>query len=119
MNWPEVLEDDDGIRPAGPPDECFYCHQKVGQGHGLDCPCVEKTVLLRYTFEIPVRVPWFWESDDVENHRNWRSCADNTLFDLEEISEGDGCLCDHFHCEFLKILDATPTRAKKEEKAND
>ena len=27
MNWPTVHEKDDGIRPAGRPDQCFYCKQ--------------------------------------------------------------------------------------------
>lgn len=30
-NPPIVKKDDTGIRPAGKPDECFYCHSKVGE----------------------------------------------------------------------------------------
>jgi hypothetical protein len=36
-NWPLVAPNDDGIRPAGPRDACFYCRQKVGQPHKPDC----------------------------------------------------------------------------------
>ena len=29
-NWPLVDKNDDGIRPAGRQDACFYCGQRVG-----------------------------------------------------------------------------------------
>lgn len=38
--WPDVLPDDDGIRPGGESDECFYCGRKVGQPHQHTCICV-------------------------------------------------------------------------------
>lgn len=47
VGWPKVLPNDDGIRPAGKPDECFYCYQRVGQGHRPDCVTVLQ--LVRYT----------------------------------------------------------------------
>ena len=47
QSWPLVDVKDDGIRPAGSPDECFYCCQKVGQLHKLDCVIVEKLIEMR------------------------------------------------------------------------
>lgn len=41
-----VLTDDDGIRPAGEPDRCFYCRQKVGGKHATGC--VMRCVPTRY-----------------------------------------------------------------------
>ena len=41
-----VTADDEGIRPAGKPDECFYCLRKVGELHRDDCVTV--TVVRRY-----------------------------------------------------------------------
>ena len=49
MNWPLVDPKDDGIRPAGRPDECFYCRQKVGEPHGQKCVIVNKLVEMRVT----------------------------------------------------------------------
>lgn len=43
---------DDGIRPAGPPDVCFYCNQKVGFPHIQTCVAVKKTVRLRFLVEV-------------------------------------------------------------------
>lgn len=43
-NWPTVSADDPGIRPAGKPDECFYCHAKVGELHWPECCVVVKDV---------------------------------------------------------------------------
>ena len=37
---PLVLKDDDGIRPAGRPNQCFYCNQQVGKPHKQDCACL-------------------------------------------------------------------------------
>lgn len=48
--WPLVDPNDDGIRPAGKPDECFYCNSKVGEEHGRQCCIVTKLVRLEYTF---------------------------------------------------------------------
>jgi hypothetical protein len=35
-----VTANDDGIRPAGKPDECFYCRRKVGEKHKPTCAMV-------------------------------------------------------------------------------
>lgn len=70
MIIPSVLTNDDGIRPAGEPDECFYCHQKVGTPHREECVCVNKKVKVRAMIEYEVEVPFFWSKEDIEFHRN-------------------------------------------------
>ena len=120
MDWPLVDPNDDGIRPAGKPDECLYCRQKVGEPHTLDCNVVQKKVKLRYVFEIEVMEPHFWDADDVEFHRNESSwCADNALSELEELTKDGRCLCNCFHAEFIEVVDATPVRKLREPKSNE
>ena len=51
-SWPLVNPKDDGIRPAGKPDECFYCNRKVGEPHGRDCVMVDRKIRARYTIEV-------------------------------------------------------------------
>jgi hypothetical protein len=129
--WPIVQVDDDGIRPAGQPDQCFYCRSRVGEPHGLQCVIVQKTVRVRYTFEIDVQVPHHWTKEQFEFHRNdstW--CADNGLDDLREnivqerISDRatvGTCLCEGFHAEWLGVTDDTPralTRPQAKERNN-
>jgi len=110
--WPVVTPDDDGIRPAGEPDACFYCQAKVGDPHGQDCVCVVKKVRLRYVFEADVTTPHHWDEQHILYHRNDGSwCADNALDDLEKAGEADGCLCSSFKCEFVEVVDPRPRRA--------
>lgn len=40
-----IREDDDGIRPAEAPDECFYCKSKIGHHHLPDCVILARTEL--------------------------------------------------------------------------
>lgn len=51
-NWPLVDPKDDGIRPAGRPDECFYCRQRVGKSHGSECVMVTKVIELAVRAEL-------------------------------------------------------------------
>ena len=105
-NWPRVLKSDDGIRPAGKPDECFYCHSKVGEYHGRECVTIKKLVKLKYTFVVDVEVPHYWTKDDIEFHRNESSwCASNAISELEK--QGD-CLCPVFECEYIATIDDAP-----------
>lgn len=99
LRRPTVTADDNGIRPAGPPDACFYCHQKVGQKHKEDCVLTRKPVRVRVTIEYTVQVPQTWDADAVLLHRNGSSwCADNLIDELiadrEWHDSTDGsCLC--------------------------
>ncbi len=139
MTWPLVDKKDDGIRPAGRADACFYCGQKVGQPHGPKCVCVTKIVLVNVTltgiavFDLQITTPHIWNKSTLEFHRNDSSwCAGNVDCDIMEHreltndpsaladvmakieawkSENDNyCLCGIYTCEFLRVVDNTPTR---------
>lgn len=106
---PVVLENDYGIRPAGKPDECFYCGQKVGHRHKPDCVVVTKKVMMRFTIDIPVNVPHSWSKDDIDfryNGGTW--CADNLIDMLEDYESKNGCLCGITSAEMVEVLDDTP-----------
>lgn len=118
--WPIVALNDSGIRPAGPPDECFYCQARVGQPHGEKCGVVTKLIRARYIIDVDLRVPYSWDKDRFEFHRNdgtW--CANNAVNEIEahiqaepinDVSSVGTCLCHRFKAEFVSVLDATPTR---------
>lgn len=114
-NWPKVLANDDGIRPAGEQDACFYCRSKIGEPHGDECVMVEKLVKVRYTFELEIKIPHHWDAHRFECHRNdgtW--CADNAIGELEELKTHDsGCLCNRFTAEFVSVVDETPIQTLK------
>ncbi len=85
-----VLADDDGIRPAGKPDRCFYCHRPIGQLHAADCVTIVKDV----AYDVRVLgqkvgvwtcpAPFFWTAHDCEFHKNESSwCANNALGEIE------------------------------------
>jgi len=111
VDWPIVLPNDDGIRPAGMPDRCFYCGQRVGEPHGSKCAAVHKMVRVQYSFDIEIEVPAFWDKDNVEFHRNDSSwCANNAIGDigkfLERIDQEDSnCLCGVFEAKFLGAVE--------------
>ena len=93
---------DDGIRPAGKPDECFYCRQKVGTEHKTDCVAVKKIVKVKYEYIIDIEVPHNWNAADIEFYKNESSyCASNSLVELiktqEDAEREGGCLCGLFH----------------------
>lgn len=121
--WPTVAVNDDGIRPAGGPGECYYCGEMVGQPHGRECVVVKKRVKVRYSFTIEVDIPHFWDKDDFEFHRNEGSwCANNAIAEIQAMIptetiesplgnvEMGPCLCPRFEAKFLKTIDATPRR---------
>lgn len=110
--WPVVTLDDDGIRPAGKPDQCFYCGSNVGQAHRRDCVTVEKRVRVRYVFEFDTTMPYGWTAENFLFHRNdgtW--CADNA-FDEIQSAAGNDCMCAMFTAmftaEFVGVVDETP-----------
>lgn len=106
MKHPEthLCTPEHGPRPAGRPDECFFCHVAVGSTHKPDCVLRLKTVMMRYSFEIPVLVPEFWPDETTMFHRNEGSwCANNALTELQGVVETKvGCLCGVFEAEFLR-----------------
>lgn len=140
--WPKVLVNDDGIRPAGKPGECFYCHAKIGELHDEECPTVCQLV------EYDVRVageswddldgeivgaftrqdPWHWDVGLCEFHKNgscW--CAGNAVDDirwlktpkaqeLKNLVEGLGdedCPCRMLAFSVSRVIDGGPLRSKE------
>ena len=95
--------DDDGIRPAGPEDRCFYCAQPKGT-HNKDCVCVKKLVVLSMTIEYCVDVPAFWDKRMIEFQRNEGSfCMGNDIEQLSEEDNIDDYNC--FTCQRVKTVD--------------
>ena len=84
-----------GVRPAGKPDECFYCHAKVGEEHKEDCAIRCRTVNVDFTIHTVMRVPECWTEDDINfkfNESSW--CVSNLINDIVSREEKlDKCPC--------------------------
>lgn len=96
--YPIVTPDDDGIRPAGAPDACFYCGSKVGERHGPNCVTVRSERLLEVKILIRSQEPRSWSADDIEfkyNLGTW--CGDNIVDkiaeEVERLDTEGTCLC--------------------------
>lgn len=94
--WPKVLPDDNGIRPLGKPDQCFYCNARVGQEHDRGCTTIYQIVKYRVYMNLDARAtesdkgievgtftredPIQWDTYFCDFHKNDSSwCADNAL----------------------------------------
>ncbi len=101
-----IVTKDFGPRPAGPPNECFYCHARIGEEHkkatGDVAGCVlrERSVVVRFQVEVVMTMPEDWDAHMIEFNLNESSrCVDNTLAIIDKqnrLSEPDetrGCLC--------------------------
>lgn len=87
---------DNGSRPAGKPDECFYCGNKIGETHKDDCVLLKKTVVVKLTADLVIKVPRSWDSGNVNFKYNGSShCNSNIIHSLEEYArdENKQCLC--------------------------
>ena len=113
-SWPLVVENDDGIRPAGKPDECFYCQRKIGEDHQRNCVVVNKKVKVRWSFDVVIEVPHNWTAENVEFHYGESSwCASNAIAELQKQfpgEDGTPCPCSVFDCTYLETVDETPIR---------
>lgn len=99
------------VRPAGKPDECFYCEAKVGERHKPNCVIRKKTIVTRLTIDFVDSVPENWDKDVIDFHYNDSSwCASNILNRLEE-RDNFRCLCDVASFEYLR--DATDEDEEK------
>jgi hypothetical protein len=103
----ELVTPENGPRPFGRPDRCFYCGQALGAEHAPGCVLRRKVVMVEVTLRIPRVVPAAWDSRQVEfqlNDGSW--CADNIEGDLAQYQESRGddapCLCGAFHAKFLR-----------------
>lgn len=100
---------ENGVRPAGKQNECFYCHKGIGHFHKEDCVCRRKTIVLDYTYRMVVTVPVDWDQSQIEFHRNEGSwCADNSLRELlksfKYMKKRGYCQCgfDKFEMKFIR-----------------
>jgi hypothetical protein len=103
-DWPLVDPFDDGIRPAGAPDRCFYCWQKVGEPHRRDCVVVKKLVRFRVTVEVDITFPHSWTEEEIRS-----DCYEDVMNMVDEFRyrlEGP----DPFSIEYIGIVDKTPRR---------
>lgn len=92
----QYVTEENGVRPAGPPDACFYCKALLGGEHKPECVCILKMVTIRMTVEYPVKVPASWTKENIEFHRNegtW--CSDNALAELDALfgEDDQDCMC--------------------------
>lgn len=102
-------------RPAGRPDECFYCHRKLGENHISDCVLIRKKVKIRLTVEYDVSVPFHWDASAVDFHRNGSSwCVDNCIDELKALAPKDGCLCRYDGLRFEYIEDTSGPFAEED-----
>jgi hypothetical protein len=128
-----VIENDDGIRPAGPKNACFYCKSKIGQKHSYTCAVVIQEIELVAIFKrfdkaarFRVTVPFHWKEDDILHHFNesgW--CAENIIYYEERqkpdepsvaraasamlgLKGKDQCLCGFVEVELSKVIDKGP-----------
>lgn len=108
---------DHGPRPAGKPDECFYCHEPVGGDHKDDCVLFEKLVVVEVKFQFIRAVPAGFSDHAVEFGMNESSsCANNLLTELNRLYPKDDefatqCLCGRAEGRVLR--DATADDMKK------
>lgn len=113
-NWPV---EDEGIRPAGPPDRCFYCDQPRDEPHAAECVVRLRTVVVEVTLRVVRKVPESWTPDEIEFHLNESSwCANNILDDIEAMTKDreDGesrCLCPHFQARYVSEATQEDERA--------
>jgi hypothetical protein len=94
-------------RPAGKPDECFYCGVKLGQAHAVGCVVRTRTILVRTTIEHVVTVPENWDENHIYfYHNEGTGCGDNQISRLEELVErlddADRCTCGMIETEFVR-----------------
>lgn len=101
------VTEENGPRPAGAPDRCFYCDRSLGEEHKEDCVLRMQTVRVLYTIEIVEAVPEYWDQEMLEFHRNDSSwCASNLLTVLEGVKAAHGCLCAYVTAEYLGESDS-------------
>jgi hypothetical protein len=97
-----IVTADNGPRPAGKPDECFYCQRPIGAEHEADCVMRDRTVVVRLTVEYPIRVPEHWTPEDIELHRNDSSwCIGNAVVELDSVND-QGCICGIAKVEYVR-----------------
>jgi hypothetical protein len=109
-NWPLVAVNDHGIRPAGLPDQCFYCHQKVGSPHARDCVVVWKLARLEVELTCDVEIPHCQPLEEIR--RGFFEDLKDLLDDFMVWQEGRSRLRE-LNLKSVRVIDKTPTRTLK------
>lgn len=87
---PRII-DTDAARPAGKPEECFYCKRPAGTEHAASCTYPLKTVVCRVIVEYVREVPNCWSQQQIDFHMNKSSsCTDNLI---DEMGRVGNCTC--------------------------
>lgn len=92
-------------RPAGMPDECFYCREKMGASHKASCVLRDRTVLVKVSFSLVWTQPESFDEEMIEFVNTGNSiCASNLLDTIEKVGEGclSGCMCRHTNIEVIR-----------------
>lgn len=101
---------ENGPRPAGRPDYCFYCNEPIGNDHRPDCVCRKRTIVLELKTEVVIDVPEHWHESMIDFYYNESShCTDNLLQLLVKRYSltGDGepgpypCSCGNSECRYV------------------
>lgn len=108
---------DHGVRPAGPPDRCFYCGEQVGKEHKEGCVIRCRTVVVKFSIDLVVDVPEDWCPEMIESKYNESSwCADTFLMELEgtiqRMNKNGDCLCGALRAEFVREASEHDERAQ-------
>lgn len=92
------------MRPASDKKRCFYCKENIGDVHKDDCVLIRKKVKLKMVFEFEDKVPSYWDDHLVDFHYNDSSwCANNITDIIDNISEKDGCICNHVNFNMISM----------------
>lgn len=104
-DWPV---EEHGVRPAGKPDECFYCQAAKGTQHRKGCVIRSRTVVVRTIVEHTIDVPEDWDRSIIE-FTDGSSCSNNHIQKLNELVDrlnvADRCTCGMLSVEYVR--DAT------------
>ena len=111
----KIVTLENGPRPAGKPNRCFYCAQPIGSEHKADCVCRVKVVMVKVEMTIPRVVPISWDRGMVDFHLEGSSwCADNIVGDLQRYLDAKGdeapCMCHQFTGEYIREATADDLR---------
>lgn len=112
-----IVTKENGIRPAGVQDKCFYCNQPLSQEHTYECLCKKRTVLIEAKILLVREEPISWDTEQIEFHLNEGSwCQGNLIQELLKIEVQKGCLCGSV--KFSMIREATEEDEKQYKVSN-
>ena len=93
---------DNGPRPAGKSDECFYCLMPLGADHAADCVCRRRTIVVQAVVEYVMAIPDHWSADRFEEHYNEGTWCAMNLAPLLDIDRKGQCPCDLVTMHYLR-----------------